>query len=114
MTPRARIAVLVTVVVLAGLGCQAALGFWTGAGRAGGGGGAALATTVSTGAAPTASETGAASVVVSWGGSGLSNGAAADGYLVKRYDRETGIQAAIGAGCSMAPSPEPAASACLW
>ncbi|HEX3172804.1 MAG TPA: ice-binding family protein [Solirubrobacterales bacterium] len=95
-----RIAALLAIMVLAGLACQAALGYWSGGGNDGDGNGAAGAATVNQGAAPTVSESGSGNVVVSWGGSGLSNGVAVDGYIVKRYNAATGAQATIGAGCS--------------
>jgi len=100
MRTQARFAVLVAIAVLAALTSQAALGYWSGAGTAGAGMGGAGAATVNQGAAPTAGESGSANVVVKWGSSSLSNGVPADGYVVKRFNAETGAQAAIGAGCS--------------
>jgi hypothetical protein len=100
MTRKKRLAVLLVVAILAGLACQTALGYWSGEGSAGAGKGAAGAATLNQGAAPTAKETGSTTVIVSWGGSGLSNGVQADGYIVKRYDSSTGAQATIGAGCA--------------
>lgn len=100
MRAQARFAALVAIALGAALTCQAALGYWSGAGSAGGGTGGAGAATVNQGAAPTAGENGSANVVVKWGSSSLSNGVPADGYVVKRFDAETGTQAAIGAGCS--------------
>jgi hypothetical protein len=97
---RIRFAVLVALAALLGLVCQAALGYWSGVGSDGDGKGAAGAATLNQGAAPTASETGSTKVVVSWGSSGLSNGVPAAGYVVKRYNQETGAQATIGAGCA--------------
>jgi hypothetical protein len=99
MMMKARFAALLVVAIFAGLVCQAALGYWTGAGSAGTGKGAAGAASLNQGAAPTAKETGSTTVIVSWGGSGLSNGVPADGYIVKRYAEGTGTQATIGAGC---------------
>jgi hypothetical protein len=100
MTRKARLAALLIVALFAGLACQTALGYWSGTGTAGNGSGAAGAATLNQGAAPTAKETGSTTVVVSWGGSGLSNGIPADGYIVKRYDNTTGAQETIGTGCA--------------
>lgn len=100
MRTQARFAALVAIAVFAALTCQAALGYWSGAGTAGDGTGGAGAATVNQGAAPTAGENGSANVVVKWGSSSLSNGVPADGYVVKRFDAETGTQVAIGAGCA--------------
>ena len=97
---RIRFAVMVALAALLGLVCQAALGYWSGAGSNGDGNGIAGAATFNQGAAPTASETGSTKVVISWGSSGLSNGVPAAGYVVKRYNQKTGAQVAIGAGCS--------------
>ncbi|MET0557522.1 MAG: chitobiase/beta-hexosaminidase C-terminal domain-containing protein [Solirubrobacterales bacterium] len=95
-----RLIALLTITAVVGLACQVALGYWSGAGIAGGGAGGAGAATLNQGAAPTAGETGSANVVVRWGSSSLSNGIPADGYIVKRFDADTGQQAAIGGGCS--------------
>jgi hypothetical protein len=100
MAAKARLAILLAIAVLAGLACQTALGFWSGAGSSGGGAGAAGAATVNQGAAPTASETGSTNVIVKWGSSGLSNGVPADGYILKRYNADTGVQATIGGSCA--------------
>lgn len=100
MRTQARFAILAAIAVLAVLAAQAAFGYWSGAGVPGEGTGAAGAATLNQGAAPTAGENGSANVVVKWGGSSLSNGLPADGYVVKRFDAETGTQAAIGAGCA--------------
>ncbi len=100
MARRARLVALLGVAILVGLACQAALGFWSGAGSDGHGDGVAGAATVNQGAAPTVGETGSTNVAVNWGSSGLSNGAPADGYVVKRYDAATGLPAIIGGGCS--------------
>lgn len=100
MRTQARFAVLAAIAVLATLAAQAAVGFWSGAGVPGEGTGAAGAATLNQGAAPTAGENGSANVVVKWGSSSLSNGLPADGYVVKRFDAETGAQAATGAGCA--------------
>jgi hypothetical protein len=100
MAMRTRLLALLTITVLAGLACQAALGYWSGAGIAGDGSGGARAAILNQGAAPTAGETGSANVAVKWGSSSLSNGVPADGYVVKRFNAETGAQAAIGAGCA--------------
>jgi hypothetical protein len=97
---RTRLAALFVILALLGLACQAALGYWTGAGTAGAGAGSAGAATLNQGAAPTAGETGSANVVVKWGSSSLPNGIPADGYIVKRFDAETGTQAPIGGGCA--------------
>ncbi|MFL5913362.1 MAG: beta strand repeat-containing protein [Gaiellaceae bacterium] len=64
----------------------AAWAFWTVS--SGSGSGASHAGTVNQGATPTVSATGR-KVTVSWGASTLSNGAAVDGYTVKRYDAST-------------------------
>ena len=100
MRTQARFAALIAIAVFAALTSQAAFGYWSGAGTAGDGAGGAGAATVNQGAAPTAGENGSANVVVKWGSSSLSNGVPADGYIVKRFDAETGTQAAIGAGCA--------------
>jgi Ice-binding-like/Chitobiase/beta-hexosaminidase C-terminal domain len=100
MTTRARFAVSIAVAIFACLVCQAALGYWSGAGTAGGGDGAAGAAALNQGAAPTAKETGSTTVVVSWGGSGMSNGVPANGYIVKRFAEASGAQTPIGAGCA--------------
>jgi Ice-binding-like/Chitobiase/beta-hexosaminidase C-terminal domain/Bacterial Ig-like domain len=100
VTTKVRIAVLLATAIIAGLAAQAALGYWTGAGVAGTGRGAAGAATLNQGAAPTAKETGSTTVTVSWGGSGLSNGVPADGYIVRRYDQATGVESTVGAGCA--------------
>ncbi len=101
MTARTiRVAALLAITAIVGLSCQAALGYWSGGGAGGDGNGAAGAATVNQGAAPTAGETGSTNVVVRWGTSSLSNGVPADGYIVKRYDKETGAQATIGPSCA--------------
>jgi hypothetical protein len=100
MTTRARFAVSIAVALFACLACQAALGYWSDAGTAGGGDGAAGGAELNQGAAPTARETGSTTVIVSWGGSGMSNGVPADGYIVKRFDEASGAEAPIGAGCA--------------
>lgn len=100
MRARTHFAVLAAIAVLAALAAQAAFGYWSGAGVPGEGTGAAGAATLNQGSAPTAGENGSTNVVVKWGGSSLSNGLPADGYVVKRFDAGTGAQAAIGAGCA--------------
>ncbi len=100
IAPKARLVALLAILAFAGLACHSALAYWSGVGSDGDGNGAAGAATLNQGAAPTASETGSAKVVVAWGSSGLSNGVPADGYIVKRYNAATGTQASIGAGCS--------------
>jgi hypothetical protein len=100
MTTRTRFAISIVVALIACLACQAALGYWSGAGTAGGGNGAAGAASLNQGAAPTAKATGSTTVVVSWGGSGLSNGIPANGYVVKRFDEASGAETMIGAGCA--------------
>jgi len=100
MRTRTRLAALLAIVVLSGLASQTALGYWSGAGSAGNGDGGTAAATLQQGAAPTVSENGSANVVVRWGSAGLSTGLPADGYLVKRFNAETGSQVAIGGGCS--------------
>lgn len=100
MRTQLRFAAMVAIAVFTALGAQAALGYWSGAGTAGDGMGVAGAATVNQGAAPTAGENGSANVVVKWGSSSLSNGVPADGYIVKRFDAETGTPAAIGVGCA--------------
>jgi hypothetical protein len=114
----ARIAALLVVTALAGFSSQVALGYWSGVKSAGEGNGAAGAATANQGAAPTASETGSTTVVVSWGTSSLSNGVPADGYIVKRYNEVTGAEAAIGPGCAgtieAATCTEPGTPAGSW
>jgi hypothetical protein len=101
MATKKRLAVLMAVVaVVAGLGAQAALGYWSGAGTAGGGDGAAGAATLNQGAAPTAREVGLTSVTVSWGSSSLSTGVPANRYIVKRFAAATGAAATVGGGCA--------------
>jgi chitobiase/beta-hexosaminidase-like protein len=100
MRRHACIAMLVGITLFAGLACQAALGYWSGAGTAGAGTGTAGAATLSQGSAPTTGENGSANVFVKWGSSSLSNGVPADGYIVKRFGAETGIEEPIGAGCA--------------
>jgi hypothetical protein len=100
MRKRACSAALAVIAVFAALTCQAALGYWSGAGTAGNGLGGAGAATVNQGATPTVGENGSANVVVKWGSSSLSNGVPVDGYVVKRFDAETGAEAPVGAGCA--------------
>jgi hypothetical protein len=100
MAWKTRLIGLLAIAVVAGLACQTALGYWSGAGSDGDGEGAAGAATVNQGSAPTASETGSTNVVVDWGASSLSNGVPTDGYIIKRYDAATGVQATIGGGCA--------------
>jgi len=100
MRTRTRLAALLAIVVLSGLACQTALGYWSGAGSAGNGDGGTAAATLQQGAAPTVSENGSANVVVRWGSAGLSTGLPADGYVVKRFNAETGSQVPVGTGCS--------------
>jgi hypothetical protein len=99
MRKQACLGALIAIAVFAALACQAALGYWSGAGTAGDGTGSAGAATLNQGAAPTAGENGNANVFVKWGSSSLSNGIPATGYIVKRFGAETGIAAPIGAGC---------------
>jgi hypothetical protein len=100
MRRHACIAGLVAITVFAGLACQAALGYWSGAGTAGNGTGGAGAATLHQREGPTTGENGSANVFVKWGSSSLSNGIPADGYIVKRFDAETGKEVPVGAGCA--------------
>lgn len=101
MRPRTLLTVLLTVSALVAIACQPALGYWSGADSAGSGQGVAGATTVDQGATPTASQTSATAVLLSWATTGLaSGGPQADGYVVRRYDAGTGAESAIAAGCS--------------
>jgi len=100
MRKQACLATLIAIAVFAALACQAALGYWSGAGTAGDGTGSAGAATLNQGAAPTAGENGNANVFVKWGSSSLSNGIPAAGYVVKRFGAETGVEVPIGAGCA--------------
>src|SRR5215210_7980418 len=62
--------------------------------------GAAAATSVNQGNTPTAVVSGdGRSVTVSWSSSTLTDGAAVDGYLVKRYDAISNVAQTIGASC---------------
>jgi hypothetical protein len=97
---KARLAVLLAIVIFVGLASQTALGYWTGADTAGRGEGSAGAATLNQGAAPTVGEKGSTNVVVKWGASSLSNGVPAGGYVVKRFNAETGKQVPIGVGCT--------------
>jgi Ice-binding-like/Chitobiase/beta-hexosaminidase C-terminal domain/Bacterial Ig-like domain len=100
MAWKARLLALLAIAVISGLACLAAFGYWSGADSEGAGEGAAGAAIVNQGSAPTASETGSTNVVVDWGASSLSNGVPTDGYIIKRYDAETGTQVTIGGGCA--------------
>jgi hypothetical protein len=88
---------LVAVVV------AVAVGFTGGAAAgwrlAGSGSGAAKAKTLGSGNAPTASVSGH-KVTVSWTASSYTNGGAAAGYVVRRYNASTGVLQTIGANCS--------------
>jgi hypothetical protein len=93
-------ATLLAAAALVALVGHVALGFWSGSASNGGGDARAGAATVGAGAAPSAGEAGSANVVVTWGASSLSNGVPVDGYLVRRYDEDTGVAGTIETGCS--------------
>ena len=95
----ARLLALLAIAVVAGLACQAALGYWSGVGEDGDGDGIAGAVTVNQGATPTTKESGATNVIVDWGAASLSNGTPVTGYIIKRYNQATGVVATIGSGC---------------
>jgi hypothetical protein len=97
---RVLVATCLAVLMLAAFGTHSALAYWGGAGDHGGGNGTTGAGSVDQGATPTASETGGVNVVVRWGASSLSSGQPVDGYLVKRYDANTGAPATITGGCA--------------
>jgi Ice-binding-like len=98
MAMKARFAIVLAVAVFAGLACQSALGYWNSA--KGDGNGGAAAATLEQGATPTVEATSSTSVVVSWAARGVPDGVPADGYMIKRYDAESGVQASIGASCT--------------
>ncbi len=101
MMRRALLACLLAIAVLSGLGCQAALGYWSGEDSPGSGSGTAEAAALLRGDPPIATEVGSStSVLLKWGGSYLSNGVPASGYIVKRYQRMTAVEETLGAGCS--------------
>jgi hypothetical protein len=84
--------VLVLAMVTAGAGRAA----WSPSGN-GIAAGAALVMGSGTTPAATAGGTG---IAVSWTAVTLPGGAAVDGYIVKRYDANTGAPQTVGAGCS--------------
>ncbi|MEO7268860.1 MAG: Ig-like domain repeat protein [Knoellia sp.] len=100
MTATRRTFLRVLVVVLLGLGLTGgvAWAFWTTTTTAGSNG-ASLTASLNQVPTPTASATGRA-VRVTWAESTVSNGAAVDGYLVKRYDAATLTPQIVGSGCA--------------
>ena len=80
-----------------------AVGFPGGAAAAwvltGSGGAAAMAKTLGSGNVPSGSVSGH-KVSVTWTATSYTNGGAAAGYLIRRYNATTGVLQAIGANCS--------------
>lgn len=89
-------AVVAACLVVAAAGI--ARGYWS-AGSQAGGSGAAAAAAVNQGATPSASAAGS-TVTVSWAATTLSNGAAVDGFVIKRYDAGTLAPQAILSACT--------------
>jgi hypothetical protein len=95
---RRRLLALVVVALATGTPVLA-WGYWSVVAGAGGKG-AAVAASVNQGAAPTATRSGAANVIVSWGASTLSDGRPVDGYLITRYSAVNGSAQVILPACS--------------
>ncbi len=95
-----RLAALLILATVLGGAATTSWAYWTGIDDLVRGPGAAGAASVDGGAAPTVSSVGAASIVVSWGATTLSNGTAVGGYVVKRYLVGTTDLQTMGAGCT--------------
>jgi hypothetical protein len=111
----ARIALALVALALVGVHVASAFGYWTVVSGSGG----AVSATLGQGATPVAHSVGTtANVVVSWGASSLSNGMAATGYVVARYDATTGVAATVTGGCAgtiaATTCTEPATPAGFW
>ncbi len=65
----------------------------------GSGAGAGAAATMPTGGEPSGSSSGT-SVALSWPVARLSSGTAVSGYVISRFNEQTGAPASVGAGCS--------------
>jgi hypothetical protein len=88
---------LLLLVAVAVVGCPGrAAAAWA---LAGSGSGAAQAKTLGSGNAPGGSVSGH-KVTVTWAASSYTNGGAAAGYVVRRYNASTGVVQTIGSNCT--------------
>ncbi len=88
--------VLLLAIPLMLLSASAAGAAWSAPGA---GSAAGAAATMPTGTAPAGTVAGAA-VTVTWSAAQLSSGAVVAGYLISRFNADTGAPATVGAGCS--------------
>ncbi|MDX6615976.1 MAG: hypothetical protein QOD60_1067 [Solirubrobacterales bacterium] len=95
-----KLAVLLIACIVTGAAASAAVGYWNGFQTSLSGPGAGSAATVNQGSAPSVGEAGSRNVVVTWGSSSLSDGSAASGYKVRRYDEASGQEGTILSGCT--------------
>jgi hypothetical protein len=95
-----RTLIVFALLLAAAVAATPASAFWTGLSEQRHGTTGAEAATALRGSTPTLSKSASASVRLTWTQSTLSNGQAASGYVVTRFDKTTGATSAPVTGCS--------------